>query len=272
MQGRMHGQGVAIAGLQLANLDRAGRVAHLAPDQGVQAGTLLGRRPLDPTLDQRHQRPLQPGGAEQRPQQLRSGCVEHALFVHVPAHDVPSLVATLRAQPGRYGYASAGDGTPPHFAAALFQLASGAVLSGSTYQGAAPAIADTANGRTHLMFPSLFTAHPFVHGSRLRALAVAGPQRLAMLPDVPTLAEAGVSGFEMSTWYGMFVTTGTPPEVTQRLQTELAKILKMPDIQAKLKGLGGEPGNITPDQFAQMNRQEFTRFGDLIKKANIKLE
>jgi tripartite-type tricarboxylate transporter receptor subunit TctC len=89
---------------------------------------------------------------------------------------------------------------------------------------------------------------------------------------VPTLAEAGVRGFEMSTWYGMFVTTGTPPDVIARLQSELAKIVRMPDIQAKLKGLGGEPSNLTPEQFAQMNRQEFDRFGDLIKKANIKLE
>jgi tripartite-type tricarboxylate transporter receptor subunit TctC len=98
------------------------------------------------------------------------------------------------------------------------------------------------------------------------------PNRSPELPQVPTLAEAGVSGFEMSTWYGLFVTTGTPPDVVARLQGELARILKMPDIQAKLKGLGGEPGNLTPDQFAQYNRKEFERFGELIKRANIKLE
>ena len=89
---------------------------------------------------------------------------------------------------------------------------------------------------------------------------------------MPTLAEAGVSGFEMSTWYGLFVTAGTPPEIVQRLQGELARILKLPDIQAKLKGLGGEPGNISPEQFAQYNRKEFERFGELIRKAGIKLE
>jgi tripartite-type tricarboxylate transporter receptor subunit TctC len=111
-----------------------------------------------------------------------------------------------------------------------------------------------------------------IKAGKFKPLALTTATRSSELPQVPTLAEAGVSGFEMSTWYGMFVTSGTPPEVTQRLQTELAKILKMPDIQTKLKGLGGEPGNISPEQFAQLNRQEFTRFGDLIKKANIKLE
>ncbi len=97
-------------------------------------------------------------------------------------------------------------------------------------------------------------------------------QRSPELPQVPTLAEAGVPGFEMNTWYGMFVTAGTPPEVTARLQAELAKVLRLPDIQSKLKGLGGEPGHLSPDQFSQLNRQEYERLGVLIRQANIRLE
>ena len=111
-----------------------------------------------------------------------------------------------------------------------------------------------------------------IKAGKLKPLAVTTATRSAELPQVPTLAEAGVPGFEMSTWYGMFVTGGTPPEVTAKLQAELARILKLPDVQAKLKGLGGEPGNLTPEQFAQMNRQDYEKFGVLIKQANIKLE
>jgi tripartite-type tricarboxylate transporter receptor subunit TctC len=106
----------------------------------------------------------------------------------------------------------------------------------------------------------------------LNLLLLPTAQRSAELPNVPTLAEAGVTGFEMSTWYGVFVTTGTPPDVVAKLQTEVTKIIKLPDVQAKLKGLGGEPGNLSVDQFAQLNRQEFERFGKLIRQANIKMQ
>jgi tripartite-type tricarboxylate transporter receptor subunit TctC len=140
------------------------------------------------------------------------------------------------------------------------------------YRGSSQAHLDIIGGNVQIMFDTTSSAMGQIKAGKFKPLALTTATRSSELPQVPTLAEAGVSGFEMSTWYGMFVTSGTPPEVTQRLQTELAKILKMPDIQAKLKGLGGEPGNISPEQFAQMNRQEFARFGDLIKKANIKLE
>ena len=122
------------------------------------------------------------------------------------------------------------------------------------------------------MFDTNSSAMGQIKAGKLKPLAVTTATRSAELPQVPTLAEAGVTGFEMSTWYGMFVTGGTPPAVTARLQSELAKILKLPDVQAKLKGLGGEPGNLSPEQFAQMNRQDYEKFGVLIKQANIKLD
>lgn len=187
----------------------------------------------------------------------------------VPAHDVPSLVAALRAQPGRYGYASAGDGTPPHFAAALFQLASGAVLSGSTYQGAAPAIADTANGRTHLMFPSLFTAHPFVHGSRLRALAVAGPQRLAMLPDVPTLAEAGLPGVDVTQWYGLFAPAHTPPERIHALNAALNQVLADPAVVEQFERHGARVETGTPQMLAERVRSDLARWQAVVLQGGL---
>ena len=191
---------------------------------------------------------------------------------NVPANNVAELVSLMKAKPNEFKYASSGVGSTQHIAGEGFNLAAGVKSIHVPYRGSSQAHLDIIGGNVQIMFDTTSSAMGQIKAGKFKPLALTTATRSAELPQVPTLAEAGVSGFEMSTWYGMFVTTGTPPEVTQRLQTELAKILKMPDIQAKLKGLGGEPGNITPDQFAQMNRQEFTRFGDLIKKANIKLE
>ena len=191
---------------------------------------------------------------------------------NVPANNVGELVSLMKAKPNDFKYASSGVGSTQHIAGEGFNLAAGVKSIHVPYRGSSQAHLDIIGGNVQIMFDTTSSAMGQIKAGKFKPLALTTATRSSELPQVPTLAEAGVSGFEMSTWYGMFVTTGTPPEVTQRLQTELAKILKMPDIQAKLKGLGGEPGNITPDQFAQMNRQEFTRFGDLIKKANIKLE
>jgi tripartite-type tricarboxylate transporter receptor subunit TctC len=191
---------------------------------------------------------------------------------NVPANNVAELVSLMKAKPNDFKYASSGVGSTQHIAGEGFNLAAGVKSIHVPYRGSSQAHMDIIGGNVQIMFDTTSSAMGQIKAGKFKPLALTTATRSAELPQVPTLAEAGVSGFEMSTWYGMFVTSGTPPEVTQRLQTELAKILKMPDIQAKLKGLGGEPGNISPEQFAQMNRQEFTRFGDLIKKANIKLE
>ena len=191
---------------------------------------------------------------------------------NVPANNVAELVSLMKAKPNDFKYASSGVGSTQHIAGEGFNLAAGVKSIHVPYRGSSQAHLDIIGGNVQIMFDTTSSAMGQIKAGKFKPLALTTATRSSELPQVPTLAEAGVSGFEMSTWYGMFVTTGTPPEVTQRLQTELAKILKMPDIQAKLKGLGGEPGNISPEQFAQMNRQEFARFGDLIKKANIKLE
>jgi tripartite-type tricarboxylate transporter receptor subunit TctC len=113
---------------------------------------------------------------------------------------------------------------------------------------------------------------PHIKSGRFKPLAVTSPQRSPELPNVPTIAEAGYAAAEMTTWYGLFVTGGTPKPVVDRLAAELKRALALPDVQAKLKGLGGEPGNLTAEQFAEMNRQEYERFGKLIRTANIKAE
>jgi tripartite-type tricarboxylate transporter receptor subunit TctC len=191
---------------------------------------------------------------------------------NVPANNVAELVSLMKAKPNEFKYASSGVGSTQHIAGEGFNLAAGVKSIHVPYRGSSQAHLDIIGGNVQIMFDTTSSAMGQIKAGKFKPLALTTATRSSELPQVPTLAEAGVRGFEMSTWYGMFVTTGTPPDVIARLQSELAKIVKMPDIQTKLKGLGGEPSTMTPEQFAQMNRQEFDRFGDLIKKANIKLE
>ncbi|WP_326535190.1 4-oxalomesaconate tautomerase [Pseudorhodoferax sp.] len=193
------------------------------------------------------------------------------MVVHpdVQAGDVQALVAALRAQPTRYAYASAGDGTPPHFAAALFQLASGTAIAGRAYEGAAPAIADTASGRAQLMFPSLFTAHPFVQSARLRALAVAGPQRLAGLPEVPTLAEAGVPGVDVTQWYGLFAPARTPQARVDLLNTALNQVLADPAVVQLFERHGARVEAGTPQMLGARVRADLARWQAVVSQGRL---
>ena len=190
----------------------------------------------------------------------------------VSANTVQELVALMKAKPGSFKYASSGVGSTQHIAGEGFDLAAGVKSVHIPYKGSSQAHLDVIGGNVEMMFDTTSSAMGQIKAGKFKALAVTSSQRSAELPNVPTLAEAGVSGFEMSTWYAVYVTAGTPPDVTAKLQNELARILKLPDVQAKLKGLGGEPGNLSVEQFAQLNRQEFERFGKLIKQANIKME
>lgn len=190
----------------------------------------------------------------------------------VPANSVGELVALMKAKPDEFKYASSGVGSTQHIAGEGFNLAAGVKSVHVPYKGSSQAHLDIISGNVQVMFDTTSSAMAQIKAGKFKPLAVTTPQRSAALPNVPTLAEAGVGGFEMSTWYGVFVTAGSPPDVVSRLQAEFARILKLPDVQARLRGLGGEPGTLTPDQFAQYNRQEFERFGKLIRQANFTLQ
>ena len=190
----------------------------------------------------------------------------------VPANTVKELVTLMKNKPEEFKYASSGVGSTQHIAGEGFDIAAGVKSVHVPYKGSSQAHLDVIAGNVQIMFDTTSSAMGQIKAGKFKALAVTTAQRSAELPNVPTLAEAGVTGFEMSTWYGVFVTTGTPPDVVAKLQTEVAKIIKLPDVQAKLKGLGGEPGNLSVDQFTQLNRQEFERFGKLIRQANIKMQ
>jgi len=190
----------------------------------------------------------------------------------VPANTVKELVTLMKNKPEEFKYASSGVGSTQHIAGEGFDIAAGVKSIHVPYKGSSQAHLDVIAGNVQIMFDTTSSAMGQIKAGKFKALAVTAAQRSSELPNVPTLAEAGVTGFEMSTWYGVFVTTGTPPDVVAKLQTELAKIIKLPDVQAKLKGLGGEPGNLSVDQFTQLNRQDFERFGKLIRQANIKMQ
>ena len=190
---------------------------------------------------------------------------------NVPANSVKELVALMKAKPEDFKYASSGVGSTQHIAGEGFDIAAGVKSVHVPYKGSAQAHLDIIAGNVQIMFDTTSSAMGQIKAGKFKPLAVTTAQRSSELPNVPTLAEAGVPGFEMSTWYGVFVTAGTPPDVINKLQLELSRIIKLPDIQSKLKGLGGEPGNISPDEFSKMNKQDFEKFGKLIKQANIKM-
>jgi tripartite-type tricarboxylate transporter receptor subunit TctC len=190
----------------------------------------------------------------------------------VTAKDVKELVAAAKAQPGTLRYASSGVGSTQHIAGEAFDQAAGIKTLHIPYKGSSQAHVDILGGNVEMMFDTTSSAMPHIKSGRFRPLAVTSPQRSPELPNVPTIAELGYPAAEMTTWYGLYVTGGTPKPIVDRLHAELQRVLKLPDVQAKLKGLGGEPGAMTIEQFADMNRKDYDRFGALIRSANIKAE
>ena len=189
-----------------------------------------------------------------------------------PVKDVRDLVAQLKAKPDRYTYASAGTGTAPHFAAELFKLNAGVVMLGVPYKGAAPAITDTIGGQTQVMFPSLFSALPQVRSGKLRALAVAGPKRSPLLPDVPTLQESGVAGVDVQQWYGVFAPARTPRPVVERLNKALNQVLADKDTIRRLEEHGTDVETSTPEQFAALVKTELAKWQGVVQRARLAVD
>ena len=191
----------------------------------------------------------------------------------VAAHNIKELVAELKSKPpGSYSCGSSGIGSTQHLACEAFALATGTKITHVPYKGSSQALTDLVGGQIQLDFDTTSSAMSFIKGGKVKALAVMTPKRSPELPEVPTLTEAGVPGVEMSTWYGLFATAGTPKEVVARLYAETMKTLQLPDVKQRLVGLAGEAGTLTSEQFAAMNKADFDRFGKLVKDANVKME
>lgn len=186
-----------------------------------------------------------------------------------PIKDVRDLVAQLKAKPDRYTYASAGNGTAPHYAAELFKLNAGVVMLGVPYKGSAPAVSDTIGGQTQVMFPSLFTALPHVKSGKLRALAVAGPKRSALLPDVPTLKEAGVDGVDVQQWYGVFAPAKTPKAVIEQLNKAINQVLADKETAKRIEDHGADVETGTPEQFGSLVKTELAKWKGVVQRAKL---
>jgi hypothetical protein len=190
----------------------------------------------------------------------------------VPVKDVKDLVAQLKAKPDKYTYASAGNGTAPHFAAELFKLNAGVVMLGVPYKGAAPAVSDTIGGQTQFMFPSLFTAVPHVKSGKLKALAIAGPKRSSLLPEVPTLKEAGVDGVEVQQWYGFFAPAKTPKGVVEQLNKALNQVLADPEIVKRIEEHGADVETGTPEKLGELVKSELVKWKGVVQRAKLTAE
>ena len=189
-----------------------------------------------------------------------------------PYKSVQELIAAMRAKPGEFRYASSGIGSTQHVGGEAFSLATGTKAVHVPYRGSSQAHLDIIGGQVEMMFDSTSSAMGQIKAGKFRALAVAAPQRAAELPDVPTLAEAGVQGADVNTWYGLYVTGGTPRAAVERLSAVLNESLRAGDVQARVKGLGGEITVLDAEAFAQMNRTEFDRYGKLVRDTGMRAE
>lgn len=190
----------------------------------------------------------------------------------VQAKTLAEFIAYLKANPNKVDYASAGRGTTHHLSGELFQILSGTQMNHVPYRGAGPAMQDLVSGQIHVMFDGLGTSANQIQSGTLRGLALAAPARSPAIPDVPTSAEAGLKGFEVSTWYALFAPKGTPPEIVTKMAAEVRKALD----SELLKEIWAKNGSATPNlagaEFGKFVHSEIARWGDVVKKAGIKPE
>jgi tripartite-type tricarboxylate transporter receptor subunit TctC len=200
--------------------------------------------------------------------------VPHVVVVH-PKHNFKSLKELIefgKANPGKLNYGSAGSGTAHHLAGELFFQSTGAKLTHVPFQGAGPMMLNLLSGVVDMAFDGMGTSANQVKGGKLRPLAVTGPQRSSIMPDVPTMTEAGVPGFELITWYAMWAVAGTPKPIIDRLHAEQVKFLQQPDIKELWASQSADAGGQPPEQFAQFIRSEIEKWGKVVKQSGLKID
>ena len=198
----------------------------------------------------------------------------NVLVVHpsLPAGTLQELIALARARPGELNFASSGQGTPAHLAGELFNSMAGVRLIHVPYKGAAPALTDVLSGQVQIMFSTMPPALPHVKDGRLRALAVASLKRSPAMPELPTLDEAGLPGFEANTWHGVMVPAGTPGAIISTLHREIVAILHRPDVIERLSSQGAEPVGGTPEEFAAYIKSETIKWAKVVRESGAKAE
>jgi tripartite-type tricarboxylate transporter receptor subunit TctC len=190
----------------------------------------------------------------------------------VPVNDLKGLLEVVRKSPGKLTYGSAGNGTSHHLAGELFKLQTRTFITHIPYRGAGPALQDLMGGQVDMMFDGLGSSATHIRGGRIHALAVAGAKRAPGFADLPTSAEAGVPGYEVATWYGLWAPKGTPPEIVERLRVELAKAFDSPELREIWTGLGAEPPNLYGAAFGRFVSAETKRWATVVADSGAKLE
>jgi tripartite-type tricarboxylate transporter receptor subunit TctC len=200
--------------------------------------------------------------------------VPNVLVLHpsVPAKNVAELIALAKARPGQLNFASGSTGSAGHLAGELFKTMAGVDMVHIPYKGAAPAVVDLLAGHVSLMFDNLSSALPNIKVARVRALAVTTLKRSPLLPQLPTISEAGLKGFDISTWFGIFAPAGTPPDIVAKLNAETVRVLNAPGMKERLLTLGAEPVGNKPDEFAAFVRLEIQKYATVIKAAGAKAD
>jgi len=198
----------------------------------------------------------------------------NVLVVHpsLRAATVNELIALAKARPGEINFASSGHGTPAHLAGELFNSMAGVKMVHVPYKGAAPALADLLGGQVQLMFSTMPPALPHVKDGKLRALAVTSSKRSRAMPELPTVDEVALPGFEANTWHGVVVPAGTPAAVVVRLNREIVAILHMPEVVARLSGQGAEALGSTPEEFAAYIKSETLKWAKVVRDSGAKAE
>jgi tripartite-type tricarboxylate transporter receptor subunit TctC len=200
--------------------------------------------------------------------------VPEVLAVHpsVPAKNLAELIAYAKANPGQLHYASGGNGSAQHVPMEMFKQIAGIDLVHVPYKGLGPAFNDVLAGQIPIMFAGLSNTPPHIRAGRIRALAIGSAKRSAAMPDVPTMQEAGVPGFDYSAWAGLLAPAGTPPAIVQKVNADWAKVVAMPEVRDKLVALGFELTPTSPAEFGEMIRREMAKVAKVVKDANIRVD
>jgi tripartite-type tricarboxylate transporter receptor subunit TctC len=201
--------------------------------------------------------------------QVTSGSYVVVVNPAVPAKSIEELIALARAKPGQLNYASAGTGNATHLAGALFSTLAKVNIVHVPYKGSGPALTDLIGGQVQLMFANLTAALPAVKPGRLRALAVTGRQRSTAAPELPTVMEAGVPGYVVISWFGLFAPAATPRDIVMRLNKEIAMATRSADVRERLATEGAEPSATTPEEFGAFVKSEVAQWGKVIRDAKI---
>ncbi len=190
----------------------------------------------------------------------------------LPVSSVKELLDFARKNPAKLVYASGGNGTSQHLTAELMKSMSGTYMLHIPYRGAGPAMTDLLGGQVDLMFDNLPTALPHIKAGKLRGLAVTSAVRSPLAPELPTMAESGVPGFELSTWFAFFAPAGTPREIVDKIAGDMRRVLAQPDMQQRLAAIGVDIKASTPDELAAFQRAELAKWGKIIKDSGAKVD